>query len=178
MQHEPDAEGKYDFGVSEKIDEVRFLWPPDSRPILDADGNIVYETEKGEDGETLLDDFKRPILKMKDGKPVALMTPQPKREDQIELWIRFIPISRRMRMEAINSAVRRYQAIHRERGISIDLIESELVKRCVRASNIKGIPGNGFEALADHALGDEITKITRIWEQIGGKEAIESGKLP
>ncbi len=168
---------KLDFTAKQKPVEYRFKWPLDSDYVLDANGNRICEVQKDHNGEPILDEFSRPVPKLDDnGEPVYLKTPQPDPSTQVEVVIRAVGITRRMRMEAIDAASLAHMKKYGEGGLIPSVFEREIVNRIIRWSNLKGIPGNGWDDLNDPTLGDHIVKMLNIWGQLSGKEAIEQGK--
>ena len=166
---------KLDFTVKVTPREIRFMWPPDSEPIRDPSGNVIYEVELDEAGNPIVDEFFRPKLRFDaNGQPIPKMTPAPQPESQREVLIVAWPLTRRMRMGAIEAVAKSQLSNQSQERLGI--LEKELVNRCIRSSNIVGIPGDGWEALGDHRLGDRIVRELRIWEQLSGMEAIEQGK--
>lgn len=167
---------KLQLGTKGQVQEVKFKWPRDSYQLTDDDGELLFEFEKEPDGSPRKDQFGRVIPVLVDGAPKPLMSRQPDPSEQVEIWLKYVRLNRLMRQLAINETMAASMERKGRRGFDYQAFERCLVNKLIQESNIEGVPGPGWDELADPALGDYIVERLRVWEQVGGREAMALGK--
>lgn len=171
-------DGKLDFSVKGRRQEVRFKWPRDSHQLKDDEGNPLFDCEMDPvTGEPKLNEWGRATLKLDaKGNPIPLMSPQPDPSEQVEIILQYTKPGRRLRQEAINAAIASSMQSRKRRSFDFAAFERYIVNRMLTWTNIKDVPGPGWDNLEDPDLGDYIVEVLGVWKTIGGKEAMELGK--
>ncbi len=168
---------KLQLGTRGQVSETTFKWPRDSHQYETETGEPVFEIEYDANGDPIEDEWHRIKLKLDaNGKPIPKMSPQPDPASQKEIWLKYVRLSRGTRQLAINEATAAAFERRGKRVFDYEAFERSIMNRLILDSNIEGIPGPGWADLEDPTLGDYIVKLLRVWEQVGGKEAMDLGK--